>query len=256
MTRAIVPLIMCGGAGTRLWPASRESRPKQFLPLFGPLSTFQETMRRVVRSGVVRPADHRHQRPVSVSWSPSSSPRSGSRRTFCSNRCGAIPVRRSLPAPRYALQSRRRSRRRRARRRSRGHRSARLSPRRAPRPARPPQNDRIVMFGVRADARRRPSTATSVLGGRLRRACLRSRNSSRSRMPKTAERYVAEGYLWNSGNFMFRAGLLLDEFRRFEPDSAAPSSSSGYEAPAPISASSHSMLKRSRARPRSRSTMR
>ena len=38
---------MCGGAGTRLWPAARENRPKQFLPLFGPLSTFQETIRRV-----------------------------------------------------------------------------------------------------------------------------------------------------------------------------------------------------------------
>ena len=47
MARPIIPLIMCGGAGTRLWPASREGRPKQFLPLFGPLSTFQETMRRV-----------------------------------------------------------------------------------------------------------------------------------------------------------------------------------------------------------------
>ena len=29
---------------------------------------------------------------------------------------------------------------------------------------------------------------------------------------ETAERYVEEGYLWNSGNFMFRAGLLLDEY--------------------------------------------
>ncbi len=38
---------MCGGAGTRLWPASREGRPKQFLPLFGPHSTFQDTVRRV-----------------------------------------------------------------------------------------------------------------------------------------------------------------------------------------------------------------
>src|SRR4029079_2322800 len=43
----IIPLIMCGGAGTRLWPASRENRPKQFLPLLGALSTFQETVRRV-----------------------------------------------------------------------------------------------------------------------------------------------------------------------------------------------------------------
>src|SRR5215510_1830853 len=43
----MIPLIMCGGAGTRLWPASREGLPKQFLRLFGPRSTFQETIRRV-----------------------------------------------------------------------------------------------------------------------------------------------------------------------------------------------------------------
>ena len=47
MDRKIIPLIMCGGAGTRLWPASREVRPKQFLPLFGTRSTFQDTILRV-----------------------------------------------------------------------------------------------------------------------------------------------------------------------------------------------------------------
>src|ERR1700731_4784220 len=47
MDRRIIPLIMCGGAGTRLWPASREVRPKQFLPLFGARSTFQDTILRV-----------------------------------------------------------------------------------------------------------------------------------------------------------------------------------------------------------------
>src|SRR5258708_28425115 len=47
MSNRIIPLIMCGGAGTRLWPASRQVRPKQFLPLFGELSTFQETLLRV-----------------------------------------------------------------------------------------------------------------------------------------------------------------------------------------------------------------
>ena len=46
-TERIIPLIMCGGAGTRLWPASREVRPKQFLPLFGARSTFQDTLLRV-----------------------------------------------------------------------------------------------------------------------------------------------------------------------------------------------------------------
>jgi mannose-1-phosphate guanylyltransferase len=47
MSKCIIPLIMCGGAGTRLWPASREVRPKQFLPLFGTRSTFQDTILRV-----------------------------------------------------------------------------------------------------------------------------------------------------------------------------------------------------------------
>ena len=42
----IVPTIMCGGAGTRLWPASRESMPKHLLPMQGGLSTFQRTVTR------------------------------------------------------------------------------------------------------------------------------------------------------------------------------------------------------------------
>src|SRR5215831_1369675 len=47
MAERIIPLILCGGSGTRLWPASREVRPKQFLPLFGARSTFQDTLLRV-----------------------------------------------------------------------------------------------------------------------------------------------------------------------------------------------------------------
>ncbi len=43
----IYPVIMCGGSGTRLWPASRPSRPKQFIPLAGNRSLFQETAVRV-----------------------------------------------------------------------------------------------------------------------------------------------------------------------------------------------------------------
>src|SRR4030095_2967261 len=46
MNRGIIPLIMCGGAGTRLWPASREVHPKQFLSLFGARSTLQDTLLR------------------------------------------------------------------------------------------------------------------------------------------------------------------------------------------------------------------
>ena len=40
----ILPVIMCGGAGTRVWPESRETLPKQFIPLVGDRSTFQTTI--------------------------------------------------------------------------------------------------------------------------------------------------------------------------------------------------------------------
>ena len=51
----ITPVIMCGGSGTRLWPVSRESLPKQFVPLVGPTSTFHQVLERGMagaRSGV------------------------------------------------------------------------------------------------------------------------------------------------------------------------------------------------------------
>ena len=43
----IVPVILCGGSGTRLWPLSRESYPKQFLTLAGEHSLFQQTLLRL-----------------------------------------------------------------------------------------------------------------------------------------------------------------------------------------------------------------
>lgn len=42
----IYPTILCGGSGTRLWPLSRKSYPKQFAPLLGDLSLFQSTAMR------------------------------------------------------------------------------------------------------------------------------------------------------------------------------------------------------------------
>ncbi|MBV1705981.1 MAG: mannose-1-phosphate guanylyltransferase/mannose-6-phosphate isomerase [Hyphomicrobiales bacterium] len=47
MVMQIVPVIMCGGGGTRLWPASRTSYPKPFVPLMGAQSTFTQTLERV-----------------------------------------------------------------------------------------------------------------------------------------------------------------------------------------------------------------
>ena len=43
----IQPVILCGGSGTRLWPLSRQSFPKQFVPLIGGKSLLQLTLERV-----------------------------------------------------------------------------------------------------------------------------------------------------------------------------------------------------------------
>ena len=47
MARRIVPIILSGGAGTRLWPLSRKSYPKQFVPLMGEETLFQASARRL-----------------------------------------------------------------------------------------------------------------------------------------------------------------------------------------------------------------
>ena len=44
---AIHPVILCGGSGTRLWPLSRKSYPKQFVPLVGEETLFQASARRL-----------------------------------------------------------------------------------------------------------------------------------------------------------------------------------------------------------------
>ena len=55
MTDKIVPVILAGGQGTRLWPMSRAARPKQFLTLTGELSPYQETLRRVADAALYEP---------------------------------------------------------------------------------------------------------------------------------------------------------------------------------------------------------
>ncbi|WP_245479694.1 mannose-1-phosphate guanylyltransferase, partial [Hansschlegelia zhihuaiae] len=45
--RLVTPIILCGGTGSRLWPASRESYPKQFLSLAGEKTLLQATLLRV-----------------------------------------------------------------------------------------------------------------------------------------------------------------------------------------------------------------
>lgn len=51
----IHPVLLCGGSGTRLWPLSRKSYPKQFVPLTGAESLFQASARRLSGAGFAAP---------------------------------------------------------------------------------------------------------------------------------------------------------------------------------------------------------
>jgi mannose-1-phosphate guanylyltransferase/mannose-6-phosphate isomerase len=214
----ITPLIMCGGAGTRLWPASRENRPKQFLPLFGPYSTFQETIRRVSDPALFgRPiiVTNKHYRfmvaeqlaalavEADILLEPvrrDSGPAIVAGAAFACGRDGdAIVV--ALAADHVVSDSAAFAR-------------ACVAARDAA------QDDRIVTFGIRPT---RPATEYGYIcaGSAIGSDIFAVGKFVEKPDAMTAERYVADGYLWNSGNFIFRAQFLLDEYRRFESESAA-----------------------------------
>ena len=208
---------MCGGAGTRLWPASREGRPKQFLPLFGPHSTFQETIRRVSdpalfgRPIVVTNNQYRFlvaEQLAAIGVAADimlepmrrdSGPAIAAGATFARKR-GGDPVLVALAADHVVTDPA-------------GF--AKVCALAADAAA-----DRIVTFGVRPS---RPATEYGYIkaGAAIGPDVFAIEKFVEKPDAKTAERYVKEGYLWNSGNFTFRAGLLLDEYKRFEPDSVA-----------------------------------
>lgn len=51
----ITPVLLCGGSGTRLWPLSRKSFPKQFVPLLGGQSLFEQSVMRLSGTGFLPP---------------------------------------------------------------------------------------------------------------------------------------------------------------------------------------------------------
>jgi mannose-1-phosphate guanylyltransferase / mannose-6-phosphate isomerase len=218
MASPIIPLIMCGGAGTRLWPASRENRPKQFLPLFGPYSTFQETVKRVSDPALFG-------RPIIVT--------NGQYRFLVAEQLAAIgaeadillePVRRdSGPAIVAGAAF--------AYNRAKDSVVVALAAdhvmtdtaafgKVCVAAARAAADNRIVTFGVRPS---RPATEYGYIraGAAIGPDIFAIAQFVEKPDAAKAERYVAEGFLWNSGNFLFRAELLLEEYRGFEPESAA-----------------------------------
>ncbi|MEO1950858.1 mannose-1-phosphate guanylyltransferase/mannose-6-phosphate isomerase [Thioclava sp.] len=56
MSKTIHPVLLCGGSGTRLWPLSRKSYPKQFVNLMGEESLFQASAKRLAGDGFAAPS--------------------------------------------------------------------------------------------------------------------------------------------------------------------------------------------------------
>jgi mannose-1-phosphate guanylyltransferase / mannose-6-phosphate isomerase len=215
MPRIILPVILCGGANTS-WPDLRETTPQQFIPQNGSFSTFQETLRRVADPIFVRPIvitnrDYRFLVEKQVA-------EMGIGATIviepaCRDSGPAVAVA-SLAASKdpetvvavcasdhvIAKQPE--------------FLAACLCAAAAAR------EGLIVTLGV---APSEPVTSYGYIKpGRATGAgpALEIRSFVEKPNRATAERYIAEGYLWNSGNFFFRADVMLEELKAFEPKMA------------------------------------
>jgi mannose-1-phosphate guanylyltransferase/mannose-6-phosphate isomerase len=218
LTQLIVPLIMCGGAGTRLWPLSREGWPKQFIALFGERSTFQDTVLRVAdrarfaRPVVVTNAAYRFivreqldeiGAEADILLEPmrkDSGPAIAAGAAFAMAR-DADAVVLALAAD-HVVQD--------------GEAFAA-----ACEAALPVASDgHNVTFGI---APTQSSTAYGYIrpGETIAGAVRKVAQFVEKPDEAAAARYVADGYVWNSGNFMFRADALLEEYRSVDADSVA-----------------------------------
>jgi mannose-1-phosphate guanylyltransferase/mannose-6-phosphate isomerase len=219
MSRLITPLILCGGSGTRLWPASRATRPKQFLPLFGPLSTFQETVRRVTDQALFTPpvvianyayrfavADQLEQIGAEAQIVLEPEPRDSGPAIAAG--VAFIAAERGDDAPVLALA---------ADHLIRDVEGFRSACRQALAGA---EAGYIVTFGVRPE---RPATEYgyirpgAALMGDLRQVVRFKEKPDRD----MAELYLRDGYLWNSGNFLFMASTLAQEYAVHDGATAA-----------------------------------
>jgi mannose-1-phosphate guanylyltransferase/mannose-6-phosphate isomerase len=211
----LTPVIMCGGAGTRLWPVSRESMPKQFVPLIGDRSTFQQTLARVsdpelfARPIVITNGDFRfivaeQLRELGIAadivLEPSrrdSGPAVAVAAALAAKRDGDATV--LVLAADHVV-----------RKTEEFHAACRAA-------AAAAAKGLIVTFGIRPTS---PATNYGYIrpGAKLNGAATLAVDAFVEKPDAaTAARYVAENYFWNSGNFTFLASVMLDEIARFEP---------------------------------------
>jgi mannose-1-phosphate guanylyltransferase/mannose-6-phosphate isomerase len=215
MPARIVPVIMCGGTGTRLWPVSRESMPKQFVPIVGSTSTFQQVLARVndaelfARPIVITNADFRFVVAEQL------------RERGIEADIVLEPVRRDS-GPAVAVSAVLAAER---------NRDALVLVLAADHVVRKPEefreacqraataaaDGRIVTFGIEPT---HPATNYGYIrpGEKLNgRSVLAVEAFVEKPDAVTATNYVADRYLWNSGNFLFHAATMLGEIERFEP---------------------------------------
>jgi len=210
----IVPVILSGGSGSRLWPLSRSAYPKQFLTLAGQRTMIQETTARVCKPGYSAPLfvsnrDHRFLlaeqmremgvEPAAILLEPEG------RNTAAAIAAAAAVVAETTPeAPMLVLPS--------------DHVIDDL-------PAFDAMIERglllardgaLVLFGITPD-----HAATGY--GYILRGAEQGNGYQVARFVEkpnqdTANEYLACGdYLWNSGMFLFRADAILETMEQFEP---------------------------------------
>jgi mannose-1-phosphate guanylyltransferase/mannose-6-phosphate isomerase len=216
---AIYPVILCGGSGTRLWPASRSDQPKQFLKLVGDRSSFQETVLRVkdipgvaevvVVTGEAMVGFVAEQTAEIGAWTTilvepearDSAPAVAAAAAYVEHQDpdGVVLM---LAADHHISEPE-------------------VFQQAALAAAQAAEQDLIVTFGVKPTV---PATGfgyirpgEALLDGSVREVAAFVEKPDQA----TAERYLLEGYLWNSGNFAFKAATLLGEFEAFEPSVAA-----------------------------------
>ncbi len=214
----LIPVIMCGGAGTRLWPVSRESMPKQFVALVGAQSTFQQLLGLLrgeptfARPIVITNSDFRfivaeQMRECGVEGDIVLEPiRRDSAMAVAV--ASVIAARRDPSATVLVLA---------ADHVVRDHPAFVGACREAIAAA---AEGRIVTFGITPTF---PATKYGYIrpGAALNGAAAFAVEAFVEKPDApTAGRYIAENYLWNSGNFVFRAEVMLNELAQFEPEIA------------------------------------
>jgi mannose-1-phosphate guanylyltransferase / mannose-6-phosphate isomerase len=216
----IVPVIMCGGSGTRVWPESRESRPKQFISLIGERSTFQSIVEILSDPAifseaiVVTNTDYRFlvaEQLGEIGAKAKIVLEPTRRDSGPAVAVAATLAARSDPSAVVAVLAADHVFRDRA-----------LFAQLCREAGLAAAAGSIVTFGVNPD---HPAVSYGYIkpgdaidsAGRVRKVTAFVEKPNEA----TAKRFVEEGYLWNSGNFIFRADLMLEELNRFEPEIAA-----------------------------------